>query len=322
MIYNPITKRLSADPFVVYDQETGYYYCTYTAADSDGGSVLKISRARKVQDAADGEEIVLLREGDGKNSCKIWAPELYQDQDGTWYVYASAFATKEMDWNTLKILVFKSWNKNPFDGFTFVKTFDELSHAFDPTIYAAKNGKLYMCYTQNMYAFGFQRYEQRLYIREMLSPTELGDKFAEISAAELPFELSKPNVKINEGPFFLEKDEKLFIAYSANGCGNEDYCLGLLVYMGGDLCDKGSWKKYDTPILYKGEKLFGPGHASFFSSPDKTELWCAFHAFVDNDSTKVYKDRFACVNKVEFNEEGIPMIGAARVSEICAPSGE
>lgn len=320
MIQNPITKRISADPFMAYDDKTGYYYSTYTAFDKEDRAILKVSRARKAQDAPDGEEIILLREEEGYYH--IWAPEMFCDRDGIWYVYVSAFTDKDMDWNTMQLLVFQSISKDPFDGFKFVKYFSELSCAFDPTVYETKDGKLYMCYTQNMYAFGFERYEQRLHIREMLSPTELGEKYAEISKAELSFELSKPNVKINEGPFFIENDKKLFIAYSANGCSNEDYCLCLLKHKGGEICDEHSWEKYNAPILQKSDKLLGTGHASFFYSPDKTELWCAFHAFVENDPNKVYQDRFACLNKVEFNEEGIPMIGVAKNNEPSAPSGE
>jgi GH43 family beta-xylosidase len=216
----------------------------------------------------------------------------------------------------------RSKTQNPFDGFEFVKTFDDPLYTIDPTVYKADDGKLYMCYSQNSYAYGEEQYEQRLYVREMLSPTELSEKVACISKADTKKELSIPNVKINEGPFFVKAKEKLFIIYSANGCGDENYCLCVLEYTGGDIVDAKSWKKLDEPLLYKSENLFGPGHASFFTSPNKKELWCAFHAILDMSDEKEFKDRFACINKVEIDKDGYLKMGKAKEIEETAPSGE
>ena len=320
MIYNPITKQPSPDPFIAYDEETEYYYCMHTAHNIVNGekrSALKLSRAKNVSDVVDGEYMIILTQGEGEHGIyfNMWAPELFKANDGKWYIYASGFTEPKIVWNSLKIFVLRSRTNNPFDGFEFIKEFDELSCAFDATVCTLQDGKTYMCYSQNMYAYGFTHYEQRLFIREMRSPTELGDKFAEISKADMPFELSKPNEKINEGPFFVHNQNKLFIVYSANGCGNEDYCLGILEYIGGEICNHTSWKKHDQPLLYKSDTLFGPGHASFFYSPDKTELWCAFHAILDLNDNQTFKTRFACINKVHFDSNGFPMMGKARDNE-------
>lgn len=321
MITNPITKTVSADPYITYDEDTCFYYATYTANEKVGKndvSVLQISRSKTLCDVIDAEKIILLRQGQGEHGYYyMWAPEMFKSSDGKWYVYCSGFLQNEIVWNNLKIFVLRSKTNNPFDGFEFVKEFTELSGAFDATVYMHDNGKLYMCYTQTMYSFGYTTHEQRLYIHEMISPIELSKKRAEISKADLPFELSVPTEKINEGPFFINNDGKVFIVYSANGCNNFDYCLGLLEYKGGEICNASSWLKHDQPILYQSETLFGPGHASFFYIQNKKELWCAFHAIIDkNNSTKLFRDRYACVNKVEFDEKGVPFIGKAKKTEI------
>ena len=321
MIKNPVSERISPDPFITYDDENKIYYSVYSTQLEDGTYILKVSRAKKAKEVMDGESVEIFRAG-GLIKNNVWAPEMHKGSDGKWYVYTSGFTSPSFNWDYERMFVLRALTDDPFDGFEFVKTFEEIPYAFDPTVFTHSDGKQYMCYTQVMYAFGQGKYEQRLFIREMVSPTELGQEFAQISKAEMPFELANPNEKINEGPFFLPIEDKLFIIYSANGTGNENYCLCVLEYVGGDLVNENSWKKIDQPLLVKSEKLLGPGHASFFYSPDKTEIWCAFHAIIEMDETKEYKDRFTCLNKVEIDENGYPYIGKAKETESKGPSGE
>ena len=319
MIQNPITKRITADPYVCYDAATAYYYATATQRDENGRAVLKIFRAKRAQDVFDGECLTVWREGEQEDYTNVWAPELFCDTDGTWYLITSGFHEKGLVWSELRIFLLRSRTKDPFDGFLFAGELTGLSHAFDPTLYRHTDGRLYMAYTQIMYPFGVKHYEQRVYIREMRSPTEPTERFAELSRANLPFELSKENERINEGPFFLSHKGKLFLIYSANGCGNTDYCLVALEHTGGALCDARSWQKASAPLLYKSEKLLGPGHASFFTAPNGRDVWCAFHAFLHEVAPGEYPDRFACLCKVDFDENGRPVIGAARGREPNAP---
>lgn len=327
MIQNPITRKITPDPYVCYDTASGYYYGTCSLQEPNErtlgeGAVLKVFRAKRAQDVFDGESITIWREGDGAygDYTNVWAPELFHDTDGYWYLITSGFHEKGLVWRSLRIFVLRSRTQNPFDGFDFLSEFDEMTHAFDPTLYRAADRRLYLAYTQVMYPFGYKHYEQRLYIREMHSPGEPSEKFAELSRAERPFELSHPDERINEGPFFLSHEGKLFLIYSANGTGNKDYCLGVLEHIGGEVCDAASWKKLDTPMLYKSDGLMGTGHAAFFRSPDGREVWCSFHACPKWEEGKIYQDRFACLCRVDFDENGRPVIGAARESEPSEPT--
>ena len=81
---------------------------------------------------------------------------------------------------------------------------------------------------------------------------------------------------VNEGPQALIRNGKIFIIYSASGSWTDDYCLGQLTYVGGDLLNPSSWKKEPEPLFSKTETIFGPGHASFVGSED--EDWIIYHA--------------------------------------------
>ena len=94
--------------------------------------------------------------------------------------------------------------------------------------------------------------------------------------------------------------------------------------MGGDLCDKANWKKHDSPLLVYGNGAFGPGHATFFKSPDQTELWCAYHAMKKHNENCTYDRRYLNVQRVDFDESGFPVMGVAigNSADITPPSGE
>lgn len=169
--------------------------------------------------------------------------------------------------------------------------------------------------------------QQLLVIREMTDPYTFGEKQAVISKAEYGWELVPPYVgkrATNEGAFFVRRKDRLFLIYSGNGCWSDHYCLGVLEYMGGDLCAPDSWKKYDKPLLTFGNGVYGPGHASFFTSPDGTELWCAYHGMKAHNEAAEPCDRYLHLQRVDFDESGYPVMGLPIGSgvDILPPSGE
>ena len=129
---------------------------------------------------------------------------------------------------------------------------------------------------------------------------------------------------INEGAFFVETDDKLFIVYSYNGAFNNDYGLAVLEYIGGEYCNKNSWKKHDKPFFTKGNGIYGPGHASFFRSPDGKELWRAYHGMNHPNDDERETKRYMHIQKITFDEQGY-MRADTPVGwnvEMDAPSGE
>ena len=158
----------------------------------------------------------------------------------------------------------QSKTEDPFDGFEFGSKPDRAIFAIDPTSIVI-DGKQYICYSRVN-----EKGIQVLDIREMSDPLTFTESVAEISQPSFSWELAEGytgNNAINEGAFFVQKGKRLFIVYSANGCWSDDYCLGVLEYLGGEICDAKNWKKSEKPLFLKGNGVYGVGHASFFYSP-------------------------------------------------------
>ena len=245
---------------------------------------------------------------------------MHKAPNGKWYIYTSGSITPGD--GQKRLFVMESLTADPFDGFIFKGKLDDDLFAIDPTIYTDENGKQYICYSHSS-----AEDNQRLEIREMANPYTFGEKSAVVAVAEYPWELVPPYIgksKINEGAFFVKSGERLFIIYSGNGCWSNDYCLGVVEYKGGDMCSSDSWVKHPEPIFVHGEDTYGPGHASFFKSPDGKELWCAYHVMLSFNEKAVVAPRYFCIQKVDFDETGYPVMGKVPPLDTLhkAPSGE
>ena len=314
--YNPISPFDAPDPFITFDQETGFYYGLHTQGDR-----VEIYRSKHVADLLlEGESKVVYR-ATGENAVwgDIWAPEMHRGPDGLWYIYTSSRITK--DPGEKRVFVLGSLTSDPFGEWEFKgrPAYDVFS--IDPTVYTASDGTQYMCYSRVDSQKG-----QVLDIAKMKDPYTCYNGTT-IAYAELEWELVEPYVgtkAILEGAFFLENNGRLFIIYSANGCWSNHYALGVLEYMGGDLCSAKSWKKHPEPLLTYGNEVYGPGHASFFRSPDGSEVWCVYHGMLLSNDTVTYAERYCHVQKVEFDETGYPVMGKPIGYDtlIDPPSGE
>ena len=71
------------------------------------------------------------------------------------------------------------------------------------------------------------------------------------------------------------------IVFSANASWDNRYCLGLHHPFGRTIpLDATQWTKYNTaPIFSQDVAGWGTGHHTFFTSPDGSEQWIAFHTF-------------------------------------------
>lgn len=256
---NPISPYDAPDPFITFDQETGYYYGLHTQGDR-----VEIYRSKHVADLLlEGESKVIYR-ATGENSVwgDIWAPEMHRGPDGLWYIYTSSRITK--DPGEKRVFVLGSLTSDPFGEWEFKgrPAYDIFS--IDPTVYTASDGTQYMCYSRVD-----SRKGQVLDIAKMKDPYTCYNGTT-VAYAELDWELVEPYVgtkAILEGAFFLENNGRLFLIYSANGCWSNHYALGVLEYTGGDLCSAKSWKKHPEPLLTYGNEVYGPGHASFSAHP-------------------------------------------------------
>ena len=156
-------------------------------------------------------------------------------------------------------------------------------------------------------------------IAKLNNPWTIESKRVKISQPEHAWErhgdLNDPNnpphVDVNEGPQVLMHGEKLFIIYSASGCWTDFYALGMLTASAkSNLLDATSWKKHPEPFFKQSSenKVFAPGHNSFFKSPDGKEDWILYHA--NNEPGQgCGKHRSPRAQKFTWNADGIPQFG-------------
>ena len=316
---NPISPHDAADPFMTYDPVTGYYYALFTR-----GTRLELFRSRHAaRIVTDGDSRIIYTPNGERDGIwgDIWAPEMHRGSDGKWYVYTSGRHKSEP--SQKRLFIMEGPADDPFVGewhFCGMPSPDTFS--IDPTVYTAPDGVQYLCCSRVDPVYG-----QVLDICDLENPYTFGKNCTTIARAELDWELVKPYVgtsAIVEGAFFLEKDGRLFIIYSANGCWSDHYCLGVLEHTGGSLCDAANWKKHPQPLLVHGNDLYGPGHASFFTSPDGTEVWCAYHGMKEHNEHVTPATRFFNIQKVNFTEDGYPVMGlpTGYKTELTPPSGE
>lgn len=315
-IRNPIADFDTPDPFVTYDKNTGYYYALFTVCDR-----IEIYRSRHAANIIrDGESrVIYTPDGDSDGIYgMIWAPEMHKGTNGKWYIYTSGLYDPSL-WPK-RLFILEADTPDPFGPWHFKCKPMPDTYAIDPTVYTHTDGKQYVCYS-------LVNKEQVLEIREMTSPYSFGERSAIISRAEYDWELVPPYVDpwtINEGAFFVKRGERLFIIYSANGCFIAKYALGVLEYVGGDLCDAASWKKHEEPIFTYGNGVYAPGHASFFDSPDGSEIWCAYHGVKEYYDKLTESKRFMHIQRFDFDDDGYPIaaIPVGEGVETDPPSGE
>ena len=83
-----------------------------------------------------------------------------------------------------------------------------------------------------------------------------------------------------------------------------------------------NWEKGEQPVFKTANKVYGPGHCSFFESPDGTETWIAYHGMATPDAG--VDARFMYIQKIDFDENGVPVLDqpVGRDVTLEVPSGE
>ncbi len=274
---NPLLPS-GADPWSVYHD--GFYYYTHTT-----GHNITIWKTNNLANLATAEKkVVWTPPATGPYSKEIWAPEIHFLK-GKWYVYFSADAGKNIDH---RIYVIENSSKDPLQGEWIMKgklTTPEDKWSIDGSLFENK-GQLYLIWSGWK---GNVNGEQDIFIAKMKNPWTAEGKRTLISAPTFDWEKhgdisnadDPPHINVNEGPEVLKHGDKLFLIYSSNGCWTDYYALGMSTAdADANLMDAASWKKHDEPVFKQSpeNKVYAPGHNSFFKSPDGKEDWILYHA--------------------------------------------
>jgi GH43 family beta-xylosidase len=262
---NPVSSS-GQDPWVTRSG-SAYYYCQQRE-----GSVW-VGKTERLEDLGRCDwKRVWTPAPSGPYSKEIWAPELHHLR-GRWYIYVAADDGKN---ENHRMIALEGSKDDPQAPFVFKSKLAATTDrwAIDGTVLEMPRDRLYFIWSG---WDGTEDVAQNLYIAAMSNPTTIDGERVCISRPEHDWE-QRGRPLVNEGPEILRHGDKVFLIYSASGSWGDDYCLGRLTLAGSDPMKPGSWIKTPAPVFSRTDTVFGPGHASFTTSPDGKEDWIVYHA--------------------------------------------
>ncbi|MDC3416949.1 family 43 glycosylhydrolase [Aquibacillus salsiterrae] len=291
-----------ADPYL-YKHSDGYYYFTGSYPLYDR---IVLRRSTTIEGLIDAPETVVWeKHGSGIMSEHIWAPELHFI-DGKWYIYFAA-GDKDDVW-AIRPYVLEADGENPLQAKWEEKgqiNTEFQSFSLDATTFEHK-GKRYLVWAQKVENDTISN----MYIAEMENPWTIKEQVF-LSTPE--YEWEQAGFYVNEGPAFLHRNGKVFIAYS--GAATDDrYAMGLLFAdENSDLLSPESWTKNPEPVFVSSEETseYGPGHNSFSVDEDGNDL-LVYHArpYKEVEGNPLYDhNRHARVQRLFWNNDGTPYFG-------------
>lgn len=322
-VRNPVREH-APDPSLTYHQ--GSYYLLSTQ-----GPRITVVRAASVASLGDAPEKVIWQDSTPSRCCHMWAPELHR-LNGRWYVYYTA-TTEKWHGPGHRMYVLESAGDDPLGPYQFKA---ELATgvrglAIDGTV-LQQDGGLYLLWSGTA---GSALAGQNLYVAPMSNPWTVSGQRVLVARPTHPWERrprpgSPATADINEAPAVLQRGGRTFVTFSASACESVDYALGMLTLrVGGDPLDPAAWEKTPTPVFTRSDadRVYGTGHNSFFTSPDGTEVWMAYHGVSHPRGTPTGacdQSRATRVQKVEFGADGTPGFGlpAASWQSTRLPAGD
>ncbi len=301
MFTNPLLRH-GADPWVI--KKDSFYYYMNTL-----GNRIAIRRTKYMTGLKDAVPVVVWRPDKGTDHSRgIWAPELHY-LNGKWYIYFTA--TGQGDGHRrMHVLACDSQNPMLPSKWSYKGRLAASPDfwAIDGTILKYQN-KLYMIWsgwkTKDLSNSG----HQQLYIAKMKNPWTL--KGNRIMISEPTYSWEKHG-NVNEGPEILKnKNGNIFLIYSASGCLTDQYCLVMLnLDSKVNQINPNDWTKGAHPLLstYAPSGAYGPGHCSFFKSPDGTEDWLIYHANPEPHQ-KCNGYRSPRMQRIRWSSENTPVFG-------------
>ncbi|KAK4234223.1 glycosyl hydrolases family 43-domain-containing protein [Achaetomium macrosporum] len=293
-----------ADPHI--SKHDGWYYFTATVPEYDR---IILRRAQTIQGLASASETTIWRrKASGYGSGQVWAPELHFI-DGKWYIYVALGVANA--WN-IRTFVFEGTGSNPLTATWLEKgriktNWDTFT--LDASTFVA-NGIQYLIWAQGIPDRPDEN--SSIMIAPLENPWTIRGRAVAISHPTLSWE--RIGYKVNEGPYVIQRNGKIFLTYSASAT-DYNYCMGLLTASAGsDLMNPASWSKSQTPIFTSNAKTnqWGPGHNSFVESEDGQSDIMVYH---DRGYQHITGDplndpnRQTRVQKLYWKDDGTPDFG-------------
>ncbi|CAJ2514272.1 Uu.00g023910.m01.CDS01 [Anthostomella pinea] len=280
---NPVRTPGGSDPFVTYSG--GYYYILTTT-----WTDVEIARSTTVDGLKTATKKVIYTSTDASRSCN--------------YVYFAAGDCDDLDGQRLHAL---KGGGTPWDDFTYsgVMTSEWTIDASTLRFGTWGDYLVFSCFHGATY--------QSLCIQKLNSDyVSLAGSMSVISQPTEAWETV--SVPVNEGPAALYYGGATYLAYSASYCWSPSYCLGLLTWDGTtDPSQAAAWSKSSGCVFSSANGNYGTGHISFFTSPDGTEIWLAYHA-TSNSAGACDDSRYTSIQQLGTNSDGSPNFGTPSTS--------
>ena len=293
------------DPWIVR-HEGSYYFV------ESGGRSIDVFKSDRISEPKRNGVRVWTAPDTGWNSTNVWAPELHFI-DGHWYIYYTA-GRSGPPFIHQRSGVLRSAGLDPqgvyqdlgqLDTGGDIATRDDDVWSIDLTT-AVVNGQRYAVWSGWEANATTDHTAQHLYIAPMSTPSVISGPRVKLSSPTESWERGT-ELDLQEGPTFLRNGDQTFIIYSTRESWLPDYRLGQLrlTSTSADPLLPASWTK-TGPVFTQANGVYGPGHASFVTSPDGTEWWIMYHA---KTSTAPGWDRVIRTQPFTWNGDGSPSFG-------------
>ena len=295
-----------ADPCVARWQGKYYYIATN---DADGNHTLYIREADTIPGLVNAPEILLL---DTKTYAHIgnllWAPEFHIIK-GKLYIFHAATPGEFVHEQSHVMMLKENGNPMNREDWTMPQRvirkdgsmlYDQ-GITLDMTVFEL-NDNYYAMWSQRQ----FTPVDQGawLYIAQ-INPEEPWKLITDPVLISMPeYGWANNHTFVDEGPFALITDQKLFVTFSSAAV-DSTYVVGLLTAeLDADPLNPSSWTKCNYPLMScrTKEGEYGTGHNAYIEDEDGL-IWNTYHAKVGVDGP-----RSTGFRRVHFDVEGYPVL--------------
>ncbi|MHA6531490.1 CBM35 domain-containing protein [Paenibacillus sp. BAC0078] len=279
-----------ADPTIARAAD-GYYYSAFS-----GDNNITLKRHETILGVSTAKSEIVWKKP--SNFGYVWGPYVYR-LEGKWYIYFSSGPEESFGYGHPSSYVLENSSPDPFEGTWELK--GESANADSNGQVTTKKGLLntqgyglacgvvsikgepYFTYTKYYYFPDPQnpanmKFNESPTIVKMKNPWTLEGPEGTVAMPQYDWEKHGDN--INEGAAVVERNGKIYFAYSASSFMNDNYSVGVSVAdAASDVMKPGSWKKYPEPVMKRSDEnsSYGPGSPLFLKSEDNTEDWILYH---------------------------------------------